>query len=511
MRAHPPLLLLLVSLAASGCFGSSNTPPSETPDAEAVDTSVPDAAMPESDATVAESGSPDARGTVDAPADVATGVEASSGGLTVVVSGAAGPEPGITAILQDATGAVVTSMPTDASGRFVQSTIASGSQLTLLFGSPAAAHLLTIQALQPGDSLAIYDPSDPGQFAASIQSIPANPPPGTASYSAWAGACTFGSFAAVPGGSANIIASPAGTGGTSPCVSGGNFPVLVVASGGADAGNAVLGYASQANNTLVTDGGPNAVSVGGSWAMGTTASQLTALNWPDASVLYGGELAIGQVSGGVLLPSANIDILSASGPSQPLASTLYSAYGDSIQAEAYVFGENFSITDIATRGPLDGGAVALDMSQVLPLIDTATVDSTTDPGRPSVTYVAEAGSLAGADGAIVVLNWGGTTDAGATVQSTWTIVAPPTATTLNTPALPGTVAGWGPFPGASFGTPLVAVIEATFLGGYAQVRTNVSALAPTTTLIDGYPHSALLPALPADGTLRLTAYTVNGD
>jgi hypothetical protein len=503
-------LVLLLPLVACGCFGSSSPPP-PSPDAEPEDAG--DASLPESgppDATVLDTGRPDAPIVADAPVDVAP--EAASGGLNVVVSSAAGPEPGITVILQDTSGAVVTAAPTDANGRFSQSTIAAGSQVTLLFGAPTAASILTIEALEPGDSLAIYDPNEPASYTASIESLPPNPPPGTASYTAWAGACGFGTFMSAPGGSANISANPAGSGiGYPPCVSGDSFPVLVVANGGPDAGNAVLGYASQSNNQLVTtDGGGTAVSVGGGWATAITASQLSAVNWPDAGVYSGGELALGQVSGGVLLPTANEDVYS-SGPTQPLASTLYSGYGDSIQAEAYVFGLNFSITDIATRVPLDGGALALDMSQLLPLIDTVTVDSTSDPYRPSLTYGSDAGSLAGSDGAIVVLYWNGTNDGGSAVQSSWTIVAPPTATTVKAPALPATASTWGPFPGASYGTPLVAVVDATFLSGYADLRVNVSAMTPSQTLVNGYPHSALLPALPVDGTLRLTAFTTNGD
>jgi hypothetical protein len=507
--------VIVVPIAAMGCFGSNdNGPPSPEADAESVDNTT----APSPDASPSEAAPSDAPAVVDAPVDAPADValeaatEAGLPGLDVVVSNAAGPAPGILAILEDATGAVVTAMPTDANGRFTVSTIQAGSQVTLLFGTPTSANILTIEGLEPGDSIPIYDPSESGTYTATIQSLPANPPPGTASYSASAGSCSFGTFAAAPGGSADIVADPAGSGnGYPPCVNGDTFPVLVLANGGPDAGNAVLGYASQTDNTLVTtDGGQTSVSVGGSWATATSASQLNTINWPDAGVFYGGELAIGQVAGGVLLPAANTDVF-GTGPTQPLTSTLYAAYGDSVQTEAYVYGLGLSITDIATRSSVDAGSIAIDMSRVLPLIDTATVDGTTDPSRPSLTYGSDAGSLAGADGAVAVISWNGSNDGGPTVQSSWTIVAPATTATVKTPALPVAAAGWGPFAGAFYGTPVVAVIEATFLSGYAQLRANVSAVTPSTTLVQGYPHSALLPALLSEGTLRLTAYTTNGD
>jgi hypothetical protein len=502
-------LLVLPVFGTMGCFGSSSGgAPSATFDGGILDATF--------DAGEGEDASMDASGEaapqdagVDAPHDAPTSpeaaVEAGAGGLGVVVSNASGPEPNVVVVLQDATGAVVTTSTTDAAGRFAAPTITSGSQITFLFGTQAAASILTIQGLQPGDVIPVFDPNEAGSYPATIQSLPPNPPAMTESYNASAGPCAFTTFGAAPGGTANIVANPAGAGvGSSSCVSGNTFPVLVVADGP----NGALGYASQAGNQLVTDGGTIGVTVGGTWSTDVTPTTLGAANWPDASVFYGGELAVGQVAGGVLLPSANIDT-QGTGPTGPLNATIYPGYGD-VQAEAYVYGLSLSITDIAIRAAADAGVSTIDMSQLLPLIDTASID-TTNPARPSVSYASEAGSLAGADATIVMLSWNGIEDGGVIVQSTWTIVAPATATSISVPALPPASAGWGPFADVSYATPLVAVLDASFISSYAQVRTNVSAVSPTATLLNGYPHSALLPPLPVDGTLRLTAYTTNGD
>ena len=241
-----------------------------------------------------------------------------------------------------------------------------------------------------------------------------------------------------------------------------------------------------------------------------TAS-LTVNNWPDAAAISGGEIGVAQVADGVQL-GTSAD-LSASGPTGPYTSTVYPNYGDALQGETYAYAfpsTGMSVTDIATRSGLDAGLAAIDMSQALPLLDSASLDSS-NAAQPALTFGSDAGSLASADGSIVYITWRGTDDAGQPVQSSWTILAPPSATTVRAPALPVAAAAWAPPAGSSFGSPIVAVVEASFIAGYARLRAQATVLPLQASLVSGYPHQALAPALPADGTLRLTAYTVNGD
>src|SRR5579859_450660 len=184
--------VLFLPALSVGCFSSSNGTPGSASDATAdvdfSDTSVPEEAAMDSSIPMEAS--------VDAPADVAreAAPEAEAGGVRVVVSSVAGAEPGVQVIVQDATGNVISTGTTDAAGAFSQSPIASGSQVTVLLGSPTAASILTIEGVEPGDTLPVFDATLPPSAtgAVTVDSVPANPPTGTASYRATAGGCNLG-------------------------------------------------------------------------------------------------------------------------------------------------------------------------------------------------------------------------------------------------------------------------------------------------------------------------------
>jgi hypothetical protein len=93
------------------------------------------------------------------------------------------------------------------------------------------------------------------------------------------------------------------------------------------------------------------------------------------------------------------------------------------------------------------------------------------------------------------------TDAGAT-NVAWTIVAPPTATIVTPPALPGSVGSWTA--STQSGPVIVIAIDATFLASYAQFRAVAGALPPTSSIANGN-GMAITPPLPVDGTMRITA------
>jgi hypothetical protein len=138
------------------------------------------------------------------------------------------------------------------------------------------------------------------------------------------------------------------------------------------------------------------------------------------------------------------------------------------------------------------------------------VDSS-QPARPSVTWTTEAGSLASADGAIAILGWTSVGDAGQAITGSWTLVGPPTVTSMQAPALPASLGGSAPAPDASFATPAVIVVQGTFLSGYAELRAQFASIPPTSALLSGEGYRSIAPPLPTDGTLRMTTFTTNGD
>jgi hypothetical protein len=115
-------------------------------------------------------------------------------------------------------------------------------------------------------------------------------------------------------------------------------------------------------------------------------------------------------------------------------------YPASVQNEAnqsIARGSGIAVSAAATRSAPspDGGVASFDMSTLLPLLDAVTLDSSW-PSQPAVSWVTEAGSLAAASGTIVTVAWSAPLDGGASVQGTWTIVAPPSATQVRAQSSP---------------------------------------------------------------------------
>jgi hypothetical protein len=338
----------------------------------------------------------------------------------------------------------------------------------------------------------------------SIDSLPEDAPPGTASYQANVGQC--GTY---------LTSTPQQFPLSASCENRGTFPLLVQAVGGADAGYANLGYVYKNDNVLPADGGVAHVTPTGPWSTIAGSQDITLATVPNAAGYP--HTGLSEIADGVpYAPSYS----SASTDDGGVTETFpwHPGYPGALQSEGTLSVNlndysQLSVTSIATRGaPPSGpdGSTSLDLSTLLPLIDSATVDSSV-AGRPSVSWTTEAGSLASADGAIVVLGWTATDDGGNGIQGTWTVIAPPTATSVQVPALSTSAAAWAPGPDANFATPLVMVVEGSFLSGYAQLRSQFASLPPSTNLIRGEGEGPIVPPLPVDGTLRLTAFTTNGD
>ncbi len=480
-------------LVVAGCF--SNTAVDDTATVPPGDDASEDAG-PEPDATVVEAAAPEAATPETSVPDAAPTT------VTVVVVNDHGPEQGATVVFQDATGNVVTTAITDASGKATQ-LVAAGSQVTAVLGTPQNIELVTIEGVMPGDVLTAHDATDT-TFASgqvSIDAVPdAGTPPGTTNYQINIGRC-----------SDNVSALPVQTSLSPDCERNGTFPVLVQAMDDDDIGT--LGYTYQTGNTFPLDGGVAHVSLSGAWSTSLPSQSISVTNFPDPNLT--GFLGYSEIANGVASGTptyVNSDEEGGASATFPV----HPGYATSVQNEANVSGLRggaIAVSAIAARtapSP-DGGAASFDLSTLLPLLDAVTIDSS-QPGQPTVSWVTEAGSLAAANGTVVELAWSGTNDGG-DVQGTWTIIAPPTATSVHAPALPASLAAWAPSADAAFTFPAnVIVVQGSFLPDYAQLRALFSTLPPTSSLLyENFNVGGVVPPLPVDGTLRLTAYTTNAD
>ena len=439
----------------------------------------------------------------DAPTSDAPVVPADTGPapnpVTVNVVKNAQPEAGVTIVFSDAAGTVIDTATTDATGRVVRM-LPAGSQVTALLGSAARAQILTVVGVEPGDVLTAVDASELDGLVptATITAIPAGAPAATLGYSSAAGACNGGGFQAAPN-TVNLYDD---------CVRDRKFPLLVLAQGNAG----TVAFTFKKANLAAADGGAVGVDMaGGTWTTTTTTETVAITNLP--TTLTRGRLIYGEVANGVNYFAVNNFDPSNPGGTPPVNFEGHPGYPDFVQTEATV-GKNSSggvaYSTIATRRAAspNGGTSSHDLSQLLPFIDSATLDSTT-PARAMVTWTT-AGAVA-ADGAFVHVRWSTTRDGGNVQQSTWTVVAPPTATSVKLPILPASAVAWAPASDSSFySVPVVLLVESSVLQGYAQLRASAGALPPTKAVInDGY--APLAPPLPVDGTLRMTAFTDDGD
>jgi hypothetical protein len=226
--------------------------------------------------------------------------------------------------------------------------------------------------------LTAYDPTT-SPFAnaqVSIDSLPdETPPPGTASFSANVGQC-----------SAGFDSPPVQFAIEQSCQNRGTFPLLVQAVGGQDAGYATLGYLYSNGNALPTDGGVAHVSPTGTWSTTNGSQDVIVTGAPTAA--GNGATSFSQIANGVLdefpdYESGDGTYTFAWQPGYPT-----SLQSESVVSVSYNDYSNLAVSSIATRTPPPAGldaSTTLDLSTLLPLIDSATVDSS-QPGRPSVAW-----------------------------------------------------------------------------------------------------------------------------
>jgi hypothetical protein len=500
---------LLLALVPVGCFAASSG--GGSPDANfnmQMDAEFTDSGSGVDSAVDASVDSSTSDVTVEAAVDAP--VEASGPQpVTVLVTNATGAEEGVGVVFTDMNAMTLPLQTTGATGA-TSNLMAAGGQVTVLMGTAATPYLFTVEGVAAGDTIAVYDPSLDATATTdqvSIDSWPDGGPPSVYEYQAAIGPCTTQSDQ--PPLVMNLRAG---------CEAFGHFPVLLTAL---DANEDPIGYTWQDSVAVPADGGSALVDVNltNPWTTAVDSFTITAFGEGQP---YNGTIAFSLLADGVgtRVSVAENEIgmnvgdagLSQTFPYPP-------GYASAIQGEVgveniqYGNGQGAFITSMATR-VADAGATSTDLGQLLPMLVSATID-TTSVAQPVVAWtVSDAGSVGGANGVVVTTNW---TSNG--VTGIWTIVAPPTATSVTAPALPASATAWTPASNAIFfQPPTVAVVQATFFPGYAGLRAQAGTAGLTSVLLSyrtsgsgGYFNGPIAPPLSANGTLLMTAVTAPGD
>jgi hypothetical protein len=470
------LLASIPSVALLACFGSTDNSTGLTP--PEVDASPMDTSSPAPEASVAEAGTDSAEEPSPSPF------------VTVVVLGPSGPEAGKTIVFSDATGAVVTTATTDASGTVVQ-TLPAGSQATALLGTPDSPQLVTVVGVQPGDTLTAVDGVASQVAGEVLVTVHGSAPATTNNYSVSAGNC--GAFLS-SGSSVDLDVSGCTN-------SAGQFPLLAVAR----ANDGDLAYSFEKPNALGTDGGPTSIVMTGNWYfMGTETVSVTGTVASDDWYVSYNEVAAGVSD---IQNQTYYEPLSDDAGVPPMTFESHPLYPDFVQTELSAYDSQPGVgmaTAIATRTAAPTGSASFDGSDLLPILTSASVDST-DPTRPSVGWTAAA-PLTGAVGTIAEMFW---YDQGAGQSGSWTIVAPSSTTSVQVPVLPSTATSLAPGANSVWdSTPTVAAIGGGDLVDYAAFRRGAGQLAtqlqPNPTPTVRPITTPTIPLLTSDGTMKVT-------
>jgi hypothetical protein len=512
---RPRVVLLIVPTLWVACFSQSSGGPGTNPefdagfDATEFDSSTPDSETPteaaveaalDSTSPPAEAGPMDA-GPTDASVDVATDVvEAGPAPTVVVVGGANGYESGIPILFSDASGNVVASATTDATGQ-VSQIVPAGGMVTVVLGTITSPRLTTYVGVTPGQLIPVADATSlPAMTPVTLGSLPAAPVDASYTYyQAFAGTCDSLEVSSVP--SLTLLASPACIGfarvGASYVAA---YPLLVDAL---DSSSHVQGYLySTGNSPLSTDDlGQLDPSLPASWATDQLTQSLTvtgATGTPTPT--------FSEVVGGVLVPNRN-------GPGITTFTT-HPSLATQVQVEAFYGGFQGSSgligTVVATSAPAPttSGTVSLDGSLVAGEPTIGSPGGSVVPGGLRISWT---GDLSSSTGVVAVASWKGNTDAGIQTGA-WTVIGPGmSSTSLATPTLPPGLSAYAPQVAGSIGIVTVYGVDGqTAFPTYASLLPTAPLFINQTTACSE--TTPIAPVLPKGGTalFSMAANTPNG-
>ncbi|MBK6693429.1 MAG: hypothetical protein IPG50_14655 [Myxococcales bacterium] len=459
-----------------GCVADDGASPSLSFDGGTLDVAAPDGTALQPEAAV------------DAPApDVAAAV-------TVVALRGGAPAANVNVVFGDLlTGAVVEAKQTDAAGR-ASSAVIGGADVTVVFGTTEQPELVTIKAVEPGDVVAVVDPTFVAAPTRIMVSAPDAAPPTTTNYEVKVGSCrTYATALPV-----ELSLAPE-------CALAGSFPVLV------EAQQSYVGVAfvAEKNHVLSDAGAPDAaspVAVGGSWASTDTRT----IQVVGAGPTTNGSASFSEVVGGQAFTNTTSFFGLSDGGPLTTSFAGHPGFATTFQHEVSVRAVQNGARlyrSFATRGSTPNN-VAVDLGAMLPAISEVGIDAAASPSRPVVQWKAESPIVEG-DGIVVRVSWSEyPADGGASVLGHWTILAPPLSSLIEAPALPPALASkFAPNASSMFQTtPTVILVELSAVPGYRELRQASHQVQPTEALLNNF-AAAVAPSLPVDGTLRLTAAT----
>jgi hypothetical protein len=406
--------------------------------------------------------------------------------VTVVVTKGGLPDQGVNVIFQDASGMLVGTAITGADGT-ARSPVIDGSQLTVALGTTGNRQLITYLGIKAGDVIKVVEKVS--RDVSITQTV-------------------FGAGGGdtVVVGNSNCSTSALSTGNlvsiqaTSDCISGPTFPILSVLN------NAGTYYSFKKDNALAASGTTN-VSGLSAWTLGS-AFTLNVANAPAGSnpAAY-----VGQIANNESYATSATGQFTLNAGAGTASFSVATGYADALQGEvqftAYPQGGFQQITSFAKRIAAAGASSqSLDLSAGM-LPGLLSVSATSGVARPVLTWTA-ASSLASTDGGVVGLSFFQIIDGG-TETVDWTFVVPPGTLTVTVPQLPAQLSAFAPSESSVVYTPRVAFFESDLLPGYDMVRANAASFGLTSLPFVAFPVLRS-PALPAAGTLRITAIGLGG-
>lgn len=447
------------------------------------DSTVPgvDGSMPANDAGLPDNYVPQADSGHDA------GQDAGPPSATVVVTKGGAPDVGVTVVFQDAAGTLVGSAVTGADGKASYPVVA-GSQITVALGAAGSRQLITYVGVKPGDVINVAEKvTRDVSITQTVFAMGGGDSIVVGNYNCSTNALSTG--------------SPVLISATPDCITGATFPVISQLN---YQGSSY--YSFKKGNALAAVGTTNVTGLS-AWAAGTTFT----LNVTNAPNMNGATAILGQIANNqTYATTANNPILITAGAGSTTF-TVATGYPDAFQGEVqytnFIVGGYQQTVTFAKR--IANGVATQTLDLGAGLLPGLTATSTAQPGaRPIISWTA-AGSLAGADSGVVDLSFTQPVDGGGVENVDWTFIVPPGTLTVTAPQLPAQLAAFTPSNASALGTPLVAFFESDLIASYDVVRQQAGALGVSRVPLGAF-SNVQSPALPAPGTLRITAIAPGG-
>ena len=408
--------------------------------------------------------------------------------VRVAAASVSGPISGATVVFHDGSGKVIGSTTTDSAGH-AEKILPAGTGVTILFGSALTVlQAVTYLGVEPGDVLVAFDPTlPPNNGQVTIQDVPGSPPLGTVDYGVIVGNCnTF------------FPSPPSSMGISGDCLSPiSRFPLLMEAF---DPNSVLLGYAYRKDLAFDFDAGATVSMADASWSTAQTGwSVLLTGPQPQVTPL----VVVSEVASYVPHVSSQVPTTDPDGGLSTLPFQLHVGYPDFVQTELHsstfgTVGTTFSVLANRSAPPTKDTTFSADLTKLPPAINKMTYDYGT--AQPTVTFSPDS-PITNASGVFAYFSWTNTSDAGTTLNH-WTIVAPPSMTTITAPELPSSAAVWTTATFQYGDTPTVTVMSFDALKTYADFRRAAAAIPPPNFFTIGL---RVAPLLPFDGTLAMSA------